>query len=106
MIEQSWLKAAVKIAIITGASAAMGIAMALFMSSFEFNSTNAIDTDRSTRSQLRQHFHGYGRFLKRQGLHWAKFGFYIALIEVPVEMIVGKQAVPVTFFCCGLAGAL
>jgi hypothetical protein len=35
-----------------------------------------------------------------------KFGFYIAVIEIPFEMIIGKNAVPVSFVCCGLAGAL
>lgn len=90
MIESSYLKAIMKVVIITGASAAMGIGMAIFMSSFEFNSTMAIDTDRSTRSQLKQHFFGYNRFLKRNALHWAKFGLFIGIIETPIEMIVGK----------------
>jgi hypothetical protein len=65
-----------------------------------------VDTDRSTKSQLKQHFHGYSRFLKRNALHWARFGFFIALVEIPMECIIGKQCVPVSFFCCGLAGAL
>ena len=106
MIAQSTMKMLVKIAIITGASAGMGVVMALFMSSFEFNSTMAVDTDRSTKSQLKQHFHGYARFLKRNALHWARFGLYIALLEIPAEFIIGRQAVPVSFVCCGLAGAM
>ena len=106
MIQQSTIKMMIKIMMITGVSAAMGIVMAIFMSSFEYNSHMAVDTNRSTRSQLKQHFHGYARFLKRNALHWARFGFYIALIEIPAEFIIGKQAVPVSFVCCGLAGAL
>ena len=47
------IKMMIKIAMITGVSAGMGIVMALFMSSFEFNSTMAVDTDRSTKSQLK-----------------------------------------------------
>lgn len=65
-----------------------------------------VDTDRSTRSQLKQHFFGYSRFLKRNALHWGRFGLYIALCEIPMELIIGKQAAPVSFFCCGMAGAL
>lgn len=38
MIEQSQIKMMIKIAMITGVSAGMGIIMAFFMSSFEFNS--------------------------------------------------------------------
>lgn len=44
--------------------------------------------------------------MKRNALHWAKFGFFIAIIEIPMELVVGKQAAPVSFVCCGLAGAL
>ena len=54
-----------KIVLMTGASAGFGVVMGMFMSSFEFNSTMGVDTDRSTKSQLKQHFHGYGQFLKR-----------------------------------------
>lgn len=53
MIEQSYLKSLIKIMMITGVSAGMGIVMAMFMSSFEFNSQMAVDTNRSTRSQLK-----------------------------------------------------
>ncbi len=49
-----------KIVLMTGASAGFGVVMGMFMSSFEFNSTMGVDTDRSTKSQLKQHFHGYG----------------------------------------------
>jgi NADP-dependent 3-hydroxy acid dehydrogenase YdfG len=38
MIEQSYLKNLLKIIMITGVSAGMGVVMAMFMSSFEFNS--------------------------------------------------------------------
>lgn len=44
--------------------------------------------------------------MKRNALHWSRFGFFIAVIEIPMEMIIGKQSVPVSFVCCGLAGAL
>ena len=77
-----------KIVMITGASAGFGIFMGLLMSSFEHNSTMAVDTSRNTKSQLKQHFFGYGRFLKRQALHFAKFGLYISLIELPIEMVI------------------
>jgi hypothetical protein len=73
---------------ITGASAGFGIFMGLLMSSFEHNSTMAVDTSRNTKSQLKQHFFGYGRFLKRQALHFAKFGLYISLIELPIELVI------------------
>ena len=53
MINQSYIKAVIKILMITGVSAGMGILMAIFVSSFEFNSQMAVDTDRSTRSQLK-----------------------------------------------------
>ena len=38
MIEQSHMRSAVKVFMITSVSAGMGVVMALFMSSFEFNS--------------------------------------------------------------------
>ena len=46
-------KMAMKIAIMTIGSFGFGAVMAMFMSSFEFNSTMAIDTNRSTTSQLK-----------------------------------------------------
>ena len=82
------LKILGKIAMITGASAGFGIFMGLLMSSFEHNSTMVVDTSRSTKSQLKQHFFGYGRFLKRQALHFAKFGLYISLLELPIELVI------------------
>ena len=81
------LKILGKIVMITGASAGFGIFMGLLMSSFEHNSTMVVDTSRSTKSQLKQHFFGYGRFLKRQALHFAKFGLYISLLELPIELV-------------------
>ena len=76
-----------KVIMITGASAGFGIFMGLLMSSFEHNSTMVVDTSRNTKSQLKQHFFGYGRFLKRQAFHFAKFGLYISLIELPIELV-------------------
>jgi hypothetical protein len=58
-------KAYFKLALMTVGSAGFGVLMGMFMSSFEFNSTMQVDTSRSTCSQLKQHFFGYGRFLKR-----------------------------------------
>ena len=63
MIYLSSFKMIGKCALITVASAGFGFMMGLIMSSFEFNRQMHIDTDRSTRSQLKQQFHGYGRFL-------------------------------------------
>lgn len=54
-----------KIAMITCASAGFGFAMGFIMSGFEFNSTRVVNTDRTSRSQLKQHFFGYSRFLKK-----------------------------------------
>ena len=76
-----------KIVMVTGASAGFGAFMGLLMSSFEHNQTSVVDVSRSTKSQLKQHFFGYGRFLKRQSLHFAKFGLYISLIELPIEIV-------------------
>ena len=95
-----------KVFLITGASAGFGLAMGFFLSSFEFNSTRAVDTDRASRSQLKQHFFGYGRYLKRQSLHFARFGLYISLIEIPLELIMGRLNTPVMFFSGGLAAVL
>jgi len=80
--------------------------MAIFMSSFEFNSSLNIDTDRSTRSQLKQHFFGFGRHLKRQSLHFAKFGMFIGFIELPIELIVGRVNAGGVFFSGGMAAVL
>ena len=44
------VKNVLKICLMTGASAGFGVVMGLFMSSFEFNSTMGVDTDRSTKS--------------------------------------------------------
>jgi hypothetical protein len=65
MVVLSRLKMLGKIMLLTVASAGFGVVMGLIMSSFEFNATMGIDTNRSTRSQLKQHFFGYSRFLKR-----------------------------------------
>ena len=54
-----------KVFMITTVSAGFGILMGFFMSSFEFNSSMGVDVNRSTRSQLKQHFFGYTRFLKK-----------------------------------------
>lgn len=105
-ISHSIPKFCIKIAGIAGISFGFGALMGMFMSSFEFNSSLGVDTDRSTKSQLKQHFHGYGRFLKKQGLHFARFGLYIGLLEVPLELIVGRLNTPVVFVSGGLAAAL
>jgi hypothetical protein len=87
MIQLTSLKMMLKVGLITVASAGFGVAMGLIMSSFETNAMHVVDTNRNTRSQLKQHFWGYGRFLKRQALHFAKFGLYISLIELPLELV-------------------
>ena len=106
MIEHGWLKCAMKVVMSAGGGLVLGAGMAMMMSSFEFNSTMGIDTDRSGRSQLKQHFHGYSRFLKRQSLHWAKFGLYITLLDIPLELIVGRPSIPASFVSGGLAAAM
>jgi len=92
-----------KVGLITVASAGFGVIMGFFMSSFEFNSTMAVDTERSTRSQLKQHFFGYSRFLKKQALHFSRFGLYISLLEIPLELIFGRVNSPCMFISGGLA---
>ena len=92
-----------KIGLITGASAGFGFAMGFIMSGFEFNSTRAVNTDKTSRSQLKQHFFGYARFLKKQSLHFARFGLYISLIELPLEIIMGRLNSPAIFVSGGLA---
>ena len=87
MIQLVSLKMIAKVALITGASAGFGVFMGLLMSSFEHNSQTLVDVSRNTKSQLKQHFFGYARFLKKQGLHFSKFGLYIALIEIPIEIV-------------------
>ena len=95
-----------KCALVTVASAGFGFFMGLIMSSFEFNRTMHIDTDRSTRSQLKQQFFGYGRFLKKQSLGFMKFGFYISLLEIPLELAFGKISTPAVVVSGGLAAVL
>ena len=80
-----------RVAVITVASAGFGLAMGVFMGSFEYNMTMGIDNNRSGWSQLRQHYFGYWRFLKRQSLHFSRFGLYIGLIDIPLEILVGRQ---------------
>jgi hypothetical protein len=50
MIEHGWIKQAMKVVFSAGGGFVLGAAMAMMMSSFEFNSTLGIDTDRSGRS--------------------------------------------------------
>jgi hypothetical protein len=95
-----------KLGIITGASFFFGVMMGMFFGAFEFNSSLGVDVDRSTRSQIKQHFHGYWRHLKRQGLHFSRFGMYIGLLELPLELIIGKLSMPVIFFSGGMAAVL
>ena len=95
-----------KLAMITGASYFFGVMMGMFFGAFEFNSSLGVDVERSTRSQLKQHFHGYWRHLNRQGLHFMRFGLYIGLLEVPLELICGKLTAPALFFSGGMAASL
>ena len=88
------------------ASAGFGFFMGLIMSSFEFNRQMHIDTNTGTRSQLKQQFYGYGRFLKRQSLGFMKFGFYISILELPLELALGKLSAPAIFLSGGLAAVL
>ncbi len=39
-------------------------------------------------------------------MHFARFGLYIGLIEVPLELVVGKLNAPVVFVSGGLAAAM
>ena len=87
MVQLLSLKMLGKVLMVTGASAGFGVFMGLLMSSFEHNQSQVVDVSRNTKSQLKQHFFGYGRFLKRQSLHFAKFGLYISLIELPIEIV-------------------
>ena len=96
----------VKVGMITVASAGFGLVMGLIMSSFEFNSTRVVNTDKSNIAQLKQHFHGYSRFMKRQALHFARFGLYISLIEIPLELVLGRVNAPAIFFSGGMAAVL
>lgn len=95
-----------KVGLITGASAGFGFAMGFIMSGFEFNSSRVVNTDRASRSQLKQHFFGYARFLKKQSLHFARFGLYISLIEIPLEIVLGRLNTPAIFFSGGMAAVL
>lgn len=97
-----WMMAG-KIGLITCASAGFGFAMGFIMSGFEFNSSRVVNTDRTSRSQLKQHFFGYARFLKKQSLHFARFGFYISLLELPLEIVLGRLNTPAIFVSGGLA---
>uniref|UniRef100_A0A7S3CM59 Uncharacterized protein n=1 Tax=Strombidium rassoulzadegani TaxID=1082188 RepID=A0A7S3CM59_9SPIT len=95
-------KIAMKLTMMTVGSAVFGFGMGIFMGSFEYNMTMGIDTNRGGWSQVRQHYFGYWRFLKKQSLHFARFGLYIGLIEVPMEIIVGKP----NFLTIGFAGGM
>ena len=55
---------------------------------------------------MKQHFFGYGRFLKRQALHFSKFGLYISLIELPLELVLGRVNAPAIFFSGGAAAVM
>ena len=92
-----------KIGLITGASAGFGFAMGFIMSGFEFNSSRVVNTDVTSRAQLKQHFFGYARFLKKQSLHFARFGLYISLLELPLEIVLGRLNTPAIFISGGLA---
>ena len=81
---------------------AFGLVIGVFMGSFDSTMSFGIDVRRSNWSQLRQHYFGHGRYLRRQMLHMGKFGFYIAAVESAFEIIVGKP----NFLTMGLAGGL
>ena len=44
--------------------------------------------------------------MKRQSLHFAKFGLYISLIELPIELIMGRVNAGGIFFSGGAAAVL
>ncbi len=81
---------AVKLAGITGVSWLFGLGMGVFMGSFDSSMTFGVDVRRSSWAQLRQHYFGHGRYLKRHALHFSRFGLYIACIECGMEIIIGK----------------
>jgi hypothetical protein len=91
-----------RVGLITVGSAVFGFGMGVFMSSFEYNMASGIDTSRGGWSQVRQHYFGYWRFLKRQSLHFSRFGLYIGLVEIPLEIITGRQ----NFLTSGFAGGM
>ena len=95
-----------KVAMITVASAGFGLIMGIFMGSFEYNMNIGVDTSKSGWSQVRQHYFGYWRYLKRQALHFSRFGLYIGLIDIPLEIVVGKQNWLTMAFGAGMAGWL
>ena len=95
-----------KVAVITIGSAGFGVGMGVLMGSFEYNMTMGVDNNRSGWSQARQHYFGYGRFLKRQALHFSRFGLYIGLIEIPLEILIGKQNWMSMLFSGGMAAWL
>jgi len=65
ILEMHRVMMAAKVAMITIASAGFGIGMGVLMGSFEYNMTMGVDTNRGGWSQVRQHYFGYWRFLKR-----------------------------------------
>ena len=106
LLAQNVFMMGAKICLITGASAGFGFALGFIMSGFEFSSSRVINTDRTSRSQLKQHFFGYSRFLKKQSLHFARFGLYISLLELPMEIVIGKLNGPAIFWSGGMAAVL
>ena len=95
-----------KVGLITVASAGFGFAMGMFMGSYEHNMTSLIDNNRGGWSQVRQHYFGYWRMLKRQALHFSRFGLYIGLIEIPLELVMGKPNWMSGAFAGGMAAWL
>ena len=91
-----------KVVGITAVSWGAGLLMGLFMGSFDSTTSFGIDVRRSSWSQLRQHYFGHGRYLKRHALHFSRFGLYIGLIESALEIIIGKQ----NFMSMGFAGGM
>ena len=105
-LEANKMMMGLKVGLITGGSAVFGLGMGFIMSSFEFNSSRVVDTDRTSTAQLKQYFFGYSRFLKRQSLHFARFGLYISLIEIRLEIVWGRLNSPAIFISGGLAAVL
>ena len=97
---------AIKVAGITVVSAGMGVFMQLFLSSQEYNSASVTDLSRSHSSQTRQAFFGYWRMMKKQALHWSRFGLYIGLIDIPIEIVIGRMNFMTTGFSVGMAAFL
>ena len=95
-----------KMAIAGVAGCAFGFVMGIFMGSFDSTMSFGVDVRRSNWSQLRQHYFGHGRYLRRQMIHMGKFGLYIAVLEGAFEIVVGKPNFLTMALAGGFAGYL